>query len=179
MSVLVKFQIEIRFLIELHRNSKRLNLARIASKCRLVQVLGCFMDSKYSKWINSPLSYHSPKPSLRTHLSLNFSKTWNQFYMNCRNTKSCKQQQEFTTTMTFKWKNKNHTGQCHRMRSKLSSFKQKLPPQWFVLLIGPDIFSVTTWIPTTDFNTATSPSPIIMIIVHPSSGLSFYGDGVG
>ena len=32
-------------------------------------------------------------------------------------------------------------------------------------------------IPTTDFNTATSPSPIIMIIVHPSSGLSFYVDG--
>ena len=29
----------------------------------------------------------------------------------------------------------------------------------------------------TDFNTATSPSPIIMIIVHPSSGLSFYVDG--
>ena len=55
---------------------------------RLVQVLGCSMDSKYSKWINSPPSYHSPKPSLRTHLSLNFSKTWNQFYMNCRNTNS-------------------------------------------------------------------------------------------
>ena len=54
----------------------------------LVQVLGCSVDSKYSKWINSPPSYHSPKPSLRTHLSLNFSKTWNQFYMNCRNTRS-------------------------------------------------------------------------------------------
>ena len=61
---------------------------------------------------------------------------------------------------------------------KIVKFKQELPPQWFVLLIGPDIFSVTTWIiPTTDFNTATSPSPIIMIIVHPSSGLSFYVDG--
>ena len=42
---------------------------------RLVQVLGCSMDSKYSKLINSPPSYHSPKPSLRTHLSLNFSET--------------------------------------------------------------------------------------------------------
>ena len=60
---------------------------------------------------------------------------------------------------------------------KIVKFKQELPPQWFVLLIGPDIFSVTTWIPTTDFNTTTSPSPIIMIIVHPSSGLSFYVDG--
>ena len=60
---------------------------------------------------------------------------------------------------------------------KIVKFKQELPPQWFVLLIGPDIFSVTTWIPTTDFNTATSPSPINMIIVHPSSGLSFYVDG--
>ena len=60
---------------------------------------------------------------------------------------------------------------------KIVKFKQELPPQWFVLLIGPDIFSVTTWIPTTGFNTATSPSPIIMIIVHPSSGLSFYVDG--
>ena len=60
---------------------------------------------------------------------------------------------------------------------KIVKFKQELPPQWFVLLIGPDIFSVTTWIPTTYFNTATSPSPIIMIIVHPSSGLSFYVDG--
>ena len=60
---------------------------------------------------------------------------------------------------------------------KIVKFKQKLPPQWFVLLIGPDIFSVTTWITTTDFNTATFPSPIIMIIVHPSSGLSFYVDG--
>ena len=60
---------------------------------------------------------------------------------------------------------------------KIVKFKQELPPQWFVLLIGPDIFSVTTWIPTTDFNTATSPSPIIMIIVHQSSGLSFYVDG--
>ena len=60
---------------------------------------------------------------------------------------------------------------------KIVKFKQELPPQWFVLLIGPDIFSVTTWIiPTTDFNTATSPSPIILIIVHPSSGLSFYVD---
>ena len=58
---------------------------------------------------------------------------------------------------------------------KIVKFKQELPPQWFVLLIGPGIFSVTTWIPTTDFNTATSPSPIIMI-VHPSSGLSFYVD---
>ena len=46
---------------------------------------------------------------------------------------------------------------------KIVKFKQELSPQWFVLLIGPDIFSVTTWIPITDFNTATSPSPIIMI----------------
>ena len=60
---------------------------------------------------------------------------------------------------------------------KIVKFKQELPPQWFVLLIGPDIFSVTTWTPTSDFNTATSPSPIIMIIVLPSSGLSFYVDG--
>ena len=29
--------------------------------------------------------------------------------------------------------------------------------EYFVLLIGPDIFSVTTRIPTTDFNTASSP----------------------
>ena len=42
---------------------------------------------------------------------------------------------------------------------KIVKFKQELPPQWFLLLIGPDIFSVTTWIPNTDFNTATSPSP--------------------
>ena len=27
---------------------------------------------------------------------------------------------------------------------KIFKFKQELPPQWFVLLIGPDIFSVTT-----------------------------------
>ena len=60
---------------------------------------------------------------------------------------------------------------------KIVKFKQELPPQWFVLLIGPDIFSVTTWITTTDFNTATSPSPITMIIVHQSSGLSFHVDG--
>ena len=61
---------------------------------------------------------------------------------------------------------------------KIVKFKQELPPQWFVLLIGPDIFSVTvTWIPTIDFNTATSLSPIIMIIVHLSSGLSFYVSG--
>ena len=54
---------------------------------------------------------------------------------------------------------------------KLVKFKQELPPEWFFLLIGPNIFSVTTWIPTTYFNTVTSPSSII---VHPSSGLSFY-----
>ena len=35
-------------------------------------------------WIvNTVISF--TKPSLHTHLSLNFSKTWNQFYMNCRN----------------------------------------------------------------------------------------------
>ena len=72
---------------------------------RLVQVLGCSMDSKYSKWINSPPSYHSPKPSLRTNLSLNFSKTWNQFHMNCRNTRSLPSNSiKSTTSMTFKWK---------------------------------------------------------------------------
>ena len=64
---------------------------------------------------------------------------------------------------------------------KIVKFKQELPPQWFRLLIGPDIFSVTTWIPTTgtDLILPLLPHPltIIMITVHPSSGLSFYVDG--
>ena len=125
------------------------------------------MDSKYSIWINSPLSYHSPKPSLRIHLSLNFSKTWNQFYMNCRNTRSLPSN---SRNSPLQWllheKLKSHWPMSHD-EIKIVKFKQELPPQWFLLLIGPDIFSVTTWIPTTDFNTATSPSPIIMIYSSP------------
>ena len=64
---------------------------------------------------------------------------------------------------------------------KIVKFKQELPPQWFVLLIGPDIFSVTTCL----WSQHEYPpqililplQPIIMIIVLPSSGLSFYVDG--
>ena len=97
--------------------------------------------------------------------------------MNCRNTRSFPSN---SRNSPVQWLS-NEKSKSHWPMSqdeiKIVKFKQELPLQWFVLLIGPDIFSVTTWIPTTDFNTATSPSPIIIIIVHPSSGLSFYVDG--
>ena len=51
---------------------------------------------------------------------------------------------------------------------KIVKFKQELPPQWFVLLIGPDIFSVLSHNMNTHHRFL-----ILPLLPHPLSWLQF------